>query len=110
MKAALKTRKRKHSAGKLVATRRGTEPATGGRTIPIATKSAKAAKHAGVSVMQDVYDQPGRPNAMIAIDASSPAFGEDLRSAFEKNVAKARRENKRRFGSADPQIFKGREP
>jgi hypothetical protein len=119
MKAAVKTRKRKHSSGKLAATRRGkvlpvvsgkSGSATGVRAIPVATKSAKAAKQAAVSVMQNDYDHPGRPNAVIAIDASSPTFGEDLRSAFEKNVAKARRENKRRFGSPDPQIFKGREP
>lgn len=35
------------------------------------------------------------------LDAHSPTFGDDLLYVFNKNVAKARRENKRIIGSAD---------
>jgi hypothetical protein len=117
MKAALKSRKRKHSSGKQATPRRGVAVVSG-KSVSLsdvaanaaAAKSATASKHARPSVMQYVDEQRGRPSAVIVIDASSPKFGDDLRSAFEKNVAKARRENKRRFGSPDPQIFKGRGP
>jgi hypothetical protein len=35
------------------------------------------------------------------IDANSKTFTDDLTAVFKKNVAKARRENKRLFGSPD---------
>jgi hypothetical protein len=35
------------------------------------------------------------------LDANSSTFNEDLRYVFQKNVAKARRENRRVVGSAD---------
>lgn len=38
---------------------------------------------------------------LATLDADSPTFGSDLKYAFQKNVSRARRENKKRFGSAD---------
>jgi hypothetical protein len=38
---------------------------------------------------------------MIRLDANEPTFGRDLEDAFKKNVARARRENKRLLGVRD---------
>jgi len=38
---------------------------------------------------------------VFVLDVNSPSFEEGLHYVFCKNVAKARRENKRLFGSAD---------
>ncbi len=43
----------------------------------------------------------GRTKTLLVLDVNSPSFDEDLHYAFSRNVAKARRENKRLFGSAD---------
>jgi hypothetical protein len=48
-----------------------------------------------------VRDANGRITILRTIDMNSPTFGEDLEYVFKKNVAKARRENKRIIGSAD---------
>jgi hypothetical protein len=38
---------------------------------------------------------------VLSLDANSATFIDDLTTVFEKNVAKARRENRQLFGSAD---------
>jgi hypothetical protein len=43
----------------------------------------------------------GRSRTVLMLDASSPTFGDDLQNVFERNVRKARRDNKRVLGSAD---------
>ena len=43
----------------------------------------------------------GKYVRVLCLDANSPTFTDDLLIVFRKNVAKARRENKRLFGSAD---------
>jgi hypothetical protein len=43
----------------------------------------------------------------MELDAHSPTFDRDLQYVFAKNVAKARRENKRLLGSADGVRRKG---
>lgn len=43
----------------------------------------------------------GRFVDIITLDADSRTFGNDLKYAFQQNVSKARRENKKRFGSPD---------
>jgi hypothetical protein len=43
----------------------------------------------------------GKLVEILTIDSNSPYFSSDLHSVFQKNVAKARRENKKRFGSPD---------
>jgi hypothetical protein len=102
MKAALKSRKRKLSSSKRAPARSNKPPtlASGVAAIPLGTNGAKAAARGNAGVRYQVYDYAGKP---ITIDATSPTFGDDLRRAFEKNVAKARRENKKKFGSPDPQ-------
>jgi hypothetical protein len=51
-----------------------------------------------------VRDNTGQVKVLRTLDASSSSFGEDLRYVFSKNVAKARRENKRVTGVADAKI------
>jgi hypothetical protein len=48
-----------------------------------------------------VVNPDGKVVRVPTIDANSPHFSSDLHRLFERNVAKARRENKRRFGSPD---------
>ena len=43
----------------------------------------------------------GKLVQVLALDANSATFIDDLTTVFEKNVAKARRDNKRMLGSAD---------
>jgi hypothetical protein len=42
----------------------------------------------------------GKLVRVLSLDANSATFIEDLTTVFERNVAKARRENKHLFGSA----------
>jgi hypothetical protein len=102
MTTALKSRKRKPSSSNRAPARPSKPPAraSGAAAIPVRTKAAKAAVRADAAVLYPVLDYGAKP---FTIDASGPTFGEDLKRAFEKNVAKARRENKKKFGSPDPQ-------
>jgi anti-anti-sigma regulatory factor len=43
----------------------------------------------------------GKLVKVLALDANSATFIDDLTTVFEKNVAKARRENKQLLGSSD---------
>ena len=43
----------------------------------------------------------GQVVRVVAIDPSSPTFDDDLTHLFQRNIAKARRENKKLFGSPD---------
>jgi hypothetical protein len=42
----------------------------------------------------------GRSVRVLALDANSATFSDDLTAVFERNVARARRENKKLFGHA----------
>jgi hypothetical protein len=46
-------------------------------------------------------DSSGRNVRVLSLDANSATFSDDLTAVFKRNVAKARRENKRLFGSAE---------
>jgi hypothetical protein len=48
-----------------------------------------------------VVNPDGKVVRIPTIDSNSPHFSSELRLLFQRNVAKARRENKKRFGSAD---------
>ena len=64
--------------------------------------STRAAKTKPASVReQRVADGKGGWTIIRTLDAHSPTFDEDFLYVFNKNVAKARRENKRVLGSAD---------
>jgi len=54
-----------------------------------------------------VANGEGRSKVFFALDANSPTFDEGLHYVFRKNVAKARRENRRIVGSADIAPRKG---
>ena len=46
-------------------------------------------------------DASGKYAHVTVLDANAATFGTDLLSVFKANVAKARKENKRLFGSPD---------
>lgn len=62
---------------------------------------ASAKKLAGSVKSKTVIGPDGRRTKVLAIDANSKTFGEDLQLLFVKNVEKARQENVKTFGSAD---------
>ena len=64
------------------------------------TKSQIGAKAAGV-VQKRVHGSDGTSKTIQTLDAGSKTFGSDLTFAFGRNVARARRENKRVTGAVD---------
>jgi hypothetical protein len=52
-------------------------------------------------VSKSVHKPSGERVRILSVDANSPTFGSDLSIIFERNVAKARRANKKKFGSPD---------
>lgn len=52
-------------------------------------------------VTKNVHKPSGERIKILSVDANSPTFGHDLSIVFERNVAKARRANKKKFGSPD---------
>jgi hypothetical protein len=62
---------------------------------------AKASPPKGSVTEKRVRGPDGRLVKIFSIDADSPTFGDDLSYVFRKNVAKARRENKKLFGAPD---------
>lgn len=78
------------------------------RTLDLVTKvvvsklNAKKSKSKSGSVARKrLRASDGRFVDVITLDADSRTFGNDLKYAFQKNVSKVRRENKKRFGSPD---------
>jgi hypothetical protein len=62
----------------------------------------RSAKSASRSVgRKRVVTAEGGTKTVLTLDANSSSFDDDLQYVFSRNVAKARRENKRLFGSAD---------
>ena len=57
-------------------------------------------------VEKRVRDTDGQMKTLRTLDAGSRTFGADLQYVFGKNVAKARRDNKRVIGTADVAISK----
>jgi len=53
-----------------------------------------------------VRDTTGKVKILRTLDARSDTFGADLQYVFGKNVAKARRDNKRATGAVDVAIPK----
>ena len=72
------------------------------RVIVKKLATGKRTKSAAASVTTKLVHKPGGQRVRIlSVDANSPTFGTDLSAIFERNVAKARRENKKKFGSPD---------
>lgn len=64
--------------------------------------SANKRAHRGRAVSKTrVRDSSGKLVQVFTIDADSPTFDDDLTYAYKANVARARRENKKMFGSPD---------
>ncbi len=63
---------------------------------------ARAGKKGVVLKRVHVANEPSK--TLLTVDAGSSSFGADLQYAFERNVARARRENKKQFGAADPNV------
>lgn len=68
----------------------------------LTSTAGKGKTDAGVAVTEKrIHDAEGKPRIVRTVDAGSRSFGADLRYVFEKNVAKARRDNKRVTGVTD---------
>jgi hypothetical protein len=63
------------------------------------TKAHK--KDAGSLSSELLFHPDGRRECVLTLDANSATFTADLILLFEKNVARARRGHKKKFGSAD---------
>ena len=61
---------------------------------------------AGKVAKKRVRDAEGHVKTLYTLDLGSPTFGADLEYVFGRNVAKARRDNKRVIGSADIAVGK----
>jgi hypothetical protein len=61
----------------------------------------RAAKRAGSVRTKRMRKADGKSVRVLSLDANSATFIDDLTTVFEKNVEKARRENRQLFGSAD---------
>jgi hypothetical protein len=71
-------------------------------------KNGRPGKVAPASVVEKRVATPdGGWKTVRTLDAHSPSFDQGLQYVFAKNVAKARRENKRLLGSADGVRRKG---
>ncbi len=65
-------------------------------------KKEKARRKRTTSVrIKKLHRSDGTVAQVLSLDANSPTFDDDLTYLFERNVARARRENKKLFGSAD---------
>lgn len=79
----------------------------------LALKRRKSKRHAShgdartAITQKKFYDATGTLKTHLTLDAGSPTFGADLLFMFKRNVAKARRENKRLLGRADFEPKKG---
>jgi hypothetical protein len=64
-------------------------------------KRAKARRKAGSVRSKRIRNSEGKSVRVLSLDANSATFIDDLTTVFEKNVAKARLENLKLFGSPD---------
>jgi hypothetical protein len=61
---------------------------------------------AGAVARTRVRDAEGHVKTLYTLDLGSPTFGDDLQYVFSRNVARARRDNKRVIGLADVTVGK----
>ena len=69
--------------------------------IVVKKLSGKGRRVRSSVVSKSVHKPSGERTRILSVDANSPTFGNDLSIIFERNVAKARRANKKKFGSPD---------
>lgn len=71
-------------------------------TKVVFARMPKARKGAPATVAEKrVRTQEGQLRTVRTVDADSPSFGDDVTYVFTRNVAKARRDNKRVIGAND---------
>ena len=75
------------------------------RVIVASLKSKSGPTKASVNAKR-VRDTTGQIKTVRTLDIGSNSFGSDLRYVFGKNVAKARRDNKRAAGVTDGAVVK----
>src|SRR5579862_1732111 len=99
-RAPVKSGDRLSSHADVVARKLG--PAPGVTTVFVGKKAAKVHRGSGrgTVVVKQVYSPsaPLETTTLYTVDAGSETFGSDLQYVFERNVARARRENKKKFG------------
>lgn len=72
-------------------------------------KSTSSAKRSAVksSVMEKtLHRADGKRVRILSLDANSPTFGSDLGIVFRRNVAKAKRENRKIINEAGSRVSK----
>jgi hypothetical protein len=67
---------------------------------PLRTQ-ARGAKKTGSVRAKRMRNAEGKFVRVLSLDANSATFIDDLTTIFQRNVAKARRENRQLLGSAD---------
>ncbi len=70
------------------------------KVVYASLKPSKPGRNTSVTT-KHVTTADGERLTVHTVNADSPTFGEDLSYVFKKNVAKARRENKRLLSSGD---------
>jgi hypothetical protein len=72
------------------------------KVVVASLKSKPNGRRDTISVTEKrVRDTEGQVRMLRILDAGSLTFGKDLQYVFGKNVAKARRDNKRAIGASD---------
>lgn len=69
--------------------------------VVVANLKSTRRRKTGSVTEKRVHDASGKLQLVRLLDANSATFGQDLQYVFERNVAKARRENKRVIGTPD---------
>lgn len=73
--------------------------------VVVGSLNTKAKKGRRPSVKEKrVKSSSGKIITLRTIDSDSQTFGNDLKYVFERNVAKARRENKKVTGASDSAV------
>jgi hypothetical protein len=75
-------------------------------TLIVGKRDAKVGRRAGSGTVIEkrVYGPNRRLNTVFTVDAGSATFESDLGYAFEKNVERARRENRKKTGRSEAVI------
>jgi hypothetical protein len=77
------------------------------KIVVTSLKSKAGSRRSATSVTKKrVKDADGQLKTLRTLDAGSRTFGADFGYVFGKNVAKARRENKRTIGATDVAVAK----
>jgi len=76
------------------------------KVVIASLRSRSGGREATSVAKKRVLDAAGQVKTLRTLDIGSSTFGRDLEYVFGKNVAKARRENKRMTGASDGVVAK----